>query len=439
MRRTGAFILILLTLSVCGWIWYAPRRVVQLPEVARVGLQRPRVDAPTENKLAFSTTDDDGVSKLWLWSAESSKLVQLAPEYSVFGFCFSPDGNRIAFLGFRLPPENEFSRFRKELWVLHLATEEVEQVTTDFWGAHACAIAWRPGTEQVAAARITNRSREALDAHIVPGDGGLWLIDVKTGEMTVLIGPSDSEYPMNSQPRFNGDGSMVASSRRGRYAAVLELDTPEEWFRLDRPKYMNPNWLMDWVWKGSSRTLLMAATRIPRRIPTDDAVTELKGPGGVWEWNTAQESAFISAGPHWWYEPDLLYREQTSAKPLFRQGESAYALALSDDETRVAYVTDLGLWVRDIQNHTGTQLVKSDELPGLSGLSAIDAEYGAGLSLASVSWSPDDRYLCLRWNPTGASHKLRVIDVTTKRAIPLSDRDVFNIHAAWRPAPKASR
>ena len=378
-----------------------------------------------QSELAFSLEGDEH-NGLCLWSPHTGQVRQLTPEHCVYSFCFSPAGDRIAFLGRR--PPHDMRVWDLDLWVLDLATEGAEQVTTRFWGAAYHNIAWRPSTNQVAAARVYNRNRTLdSDDGLLPGDGGLWLIDVTTGKRMMLIGSSDSEHPMNSDPRFNSDGSMLACTRAGGYAAVIEVDHPTQWFRLDQPKYMNPDWLMDWVWKENSGTLLLGATAGLRWFGEGQ---RLRGPGGVWEWNTAEGAAVINLRPNCYEDGDW---DETSAKPLFGQAKSIYALAVSHDGKQLAYVTDSGVWVHNVTNDASSQLADREDLPALPGLIYVDETRDA--PWARLSRSPDDRYLCLTMAGSG---RVRVIDVSDGQVTTVAEGPPWSFAcAAWRPRAEA--
>jgi dipeptidyl aminopeptidase/acylaminoacyl peptidase len=377
--------------------------------------RRPTADsanlAAARHDLGLLVSERYQAGTLWLWDTDGGNLRELAPDHWVHGFCFSPDGTRIAFTGQR----RRESRPR-ELWVLDLASDAVEQVTVDFWAGRRKEIAWRPGTEQVVLTRDERRYPEAD----LPNDGGLWLVDVGTGEMTCLIQPADAEWPMCQQPRFSTDGVMVATKREGRYAAVLQVDDPEHWLRLDSPKYMNPEFLMDWVWRPDAHTLLLAATTARRNVGAPgQAGVEVLGPGGVWEWPLAEQWAVITPQLCDWEWSD---QQETAAQPLFGQGTTVFGLALSNDGKRLAYVTPEGVWLRELESGQERHLLALE----LSDASELDAEWGAGLPLAQLSWSPDDRYL---WaNPgDGASC---VIEVAKGDVIPVPKPAH---EAAWRP------
>ncbi len=293
-------------LAVCGLIGCRQPTVPAQSDVSqRHPVTQGVTDTTSEIQLAFSTvTEDEGLMSgaLWLCSLPSGRLQRLVPELSAFGFCFGPNGRKVAFLGCR-PPACWPSL---DVWLLDLVTGQTERVTTDFWGAYDSTPVWRPGTVQVIAARIYNRSQEALAKHIVPGDGGLWLVDVESGACRPLIQPSDSEFPVNLHPRLNGDGSMLACIRSQRYPAVFEVDHPEQWYGIDpthRPT--------DWMWKGASRTLFFGAS--------------CRGDlGGIWQWNVTRDAPVVSPLS----DPLRLDDVQTArAMPLFGQGKSIHALA----------------------------------------------------------------------------------------------------------------
>jgi len=433
MRRIVALGSVLLGLAMAGW-HLTPTPVAVF---AADGVGSPKAAAPAlaDEQLAFSALGhtDEGRSprgSLWLWSAGSGRLRQLARGYGVSGFCFSPDGKRIAFLGYRPPqkwPE-------LDLHVLDITTGKVEQVTKGFWGACNSTIAWRPGTEQVAASCARLHRDPGPDD---PGDGGLWLIDVKTGQMTRIIASSDTAQPTSTDPRFNWDGTMLASMRIGRYAAVLEVARPDRWFRLDQPSYMNPDWLMDWVWVGKDRKLLLGTTSAERHLFDDDRFSVAEGPGGVWEWDLAHENAVIA--PRLSCD-DLLDLGVTRARPVCAQGKTVYGLAVSEGEGQVAYASDSGVWVYSLKNESASRVASVTEMPSLGGLREYDEVWGLP-SLVRVLWSASGRYLSVQVpNCPGVGDTLRVFDVTEKRVLAprLSARNP-RVFAAWRPMPDAMK
>lgn len=381
---------------------------------AAVGCARadPAGPATTDNHLGLLISEGGDAGTLWLWDVGSGELRRLAPDHAVHACCFSPDGGRIAFTGERRARGGEFRGL--ELWVLDLASETVRQVTAGLWAGERNEIAWRPGTEQVAVARAQRRDPEAS----LPDDGGLWLVDVQTGAMTSLIGPANADWPMCRHPRFSADGTMLATTRQGRYAAVLVVDQPERWLRLDSPRHMNPEFLMDWAWRPDSQTLLLAATTAERRIGGPDGA-QVRGPGGVWEWPLSEQWATTSPQLNG-QEPSA--QDDTAARPLFAQGTTVFAVAISNDGARLAYVTPEGVWQRELESGSQRRLLALD----MEEASELDAEWGAGLTLALLQWSPDDRYI---WASPGDGASC-VIDVAGGEVIPVPQA---GREGAWRP------
>ena len=416
---------------------------------ASAGADGPQPGAGAEDELYFSCDVLESAKpsplqgSLWVWSPKAGTLRRFAPDYRVYGFCFSPDGNRLAFLGARAPDKEP----NLDLYVLDLRTDQVHRHTTGFWGSPGCVPAWRPGMEQVAAARIYNRSWEALASHLQYGGDTLWLLDLGTGKRVPLIGPG-TDIPVSDTPQFSADGSTLACTRHGLPAAVLEVSDPTRWLRLDRPERMNPKHLLDWIWQGRSQVLLIGATAARR--PTEDRSLPPgawpPGPGGVWRWDTAHPRVYGNPRPHDW-DPDPGEGDRTAAEPLFGQGESVYVLALSPDETRLAYLTDSGLWVRDLKGATSVQLVARSAIAELlKSPGGQDEDLGLEYGLpAWLSWSPGGTYLALSgWRSGTRGSEFRVIEMATARTIALPPLgpgfapDNTSVGcAAWRPMPRS--
>lgn len=362
------------------------------------------------DELAFSV-DAEGETGFYIWSAATGKTRHLAEGYKVSGLCFSPDGKRIAFMAAH--PAKDFLHL--ELYVLDLTSSTIKQVTTGFWSADA-DITWRPRTEQVA----INRTMYYKDPDAyVPGDAGLWLINTRSGQTTQIIASSDSELPLNRAPVFSAAGSMLASRRCGRYAAVLDVRNPGKWYRLDQPEDMNPYWLRDWCWQGDN--LLIGATAASG-LPFQKGE---KGRGGIWRWRVREKPAFTSPRLNWY---EHVSQKQTRAELVFRKGETVYSLALSPDGRKLAYLMDSGLWLYDFEKNTQRQLASANDIFEIKKLRESDS--GMVCSLADVDWSSSGRYLSLVvWDH---GHVLRVIDVSTGRVIgPLAQGS--RVFSAWRP------
>jgi hypothetical protein len=383
------------------------------------------------NQLYFSrlvsgpNTSNRG--SLWTWSPASPGLSRVLPEHSVYGFCFSPDGSRLAFLGVRPPDRWPML----DLYVYEVATGELRRVTTDLWAHDYSAPAWRPGTSEVAIARLTNRNWRDWAERGVPGDGGLWLVDTETGDLTQLVGGSDSELPMNLEPRFSQDGSMLVSARQGRYDAVLELDRPRDWLRLD-PRLMSGCFLMDWAWKAGTGNLLVATSRGTCRVRVEGRMVDVEGPGGVWEWHTTYSTAVRVPG---------LSQLAHDAGPISlelvcAEGETVYALAPSNRGRDLAYVTETGVWFWDFDKQERARLLGPQDVPEAREWAKLHAHAPAGETYARVAWSPDDSHVCLRtWEPLGG-WRLRVVGVPSGELTTVSEEGrqlVFEIFAAWRP------
>lgn len=381
----------------------------------------------SNDQLAFSV-DVRGETGFRVWSAATGKSRRLAEGYRVGGLCFSPDGKRIAFLAAHPqetqnekeelsrvpgePPPAVWNDLDYELFILDMANDSIKQVTTGFWGGQGVSIAWRPGTEQVAAAR----TRWYFDRTFYePVDAGLWLINVKTGELIQVIASADSGQPVNVKSLFNQDGSMLACLRAGRYGAVLEIKHPDKWYRLDRPGGLMDGYsVMDWVWQGDN--LLVGTTGQF---------------GGIWRWRVKEKPAFTHPIMD---EPSVTVpHNQTSAELLFGKGQTVYALALSPDRRRIAYLMDSGVWLYDFRNRTPRRLESQDDIPGIKDLRGIDMYIP---SLADLSWSGSGRYLSVRiYEEKGNTDKLALIDTTSNEIIkPFPGNDAIKIFSAWQPA-----
>lgn len=117
---------------------------------------------------------------------------------------------------------------------------------------------------------------------------------------------------------------------------------------------------------------------------------------------------------------------RTTAKPLFGRGESIYALALSGDQTRLAYISDEGIWLGDMRAQNSSELIHAECLPD-------DIEWQ---SLGRLCWSPDGCYLCFTIYGPDPWGRLYVIDTVSKRVIPLGqDTNFFYVFIDWRPQP----
>ena len=402
-----------------------PLRVASCEETAP--LIRPAVAASDD--LLFMVTDNDRPqADVYLWSVAAGRIRQIPFEYNVDGFCFAGDNTRVVFLGApRLGHQPSL-----DLFLLDLASTEVRRVTTGFWGDGLGFLAWRPGSDEVAAPRALNRSAKAGEY----GDDGLWLINLKDGHMSQSVGPSSSGYPCCGVPWFSDDGAMLACQREGRYTAVMDVTEPARWSRLDRPPGANHDFLMDLVWGRGDHTLWLACTAAVRFLLPGRA--KGKGPGGIWRWNVAK-SGPTTAPPPGDDDPELpgTARDDACAVPMFEQGRSVYALALSQDGQRLAYLNDSGIWMRNLRDGVRTRLAAMAAFPELRDVGRAQEETESGLVPVHLSWSATDRYISVLMNGWGSQPVLRVIAVGSHAILDAPRRSRIGtwVGAAWRPAP----
>ena len=337
-----------------------------------------------------------GDGGLMLVSLPDGHKRSVAKQHSVSSFCFSPDGTRMALLASpSSKPDDD-----QNVWELTLSTGKVRKVTTRFPGADV--IAWRPGSNQVAA------SSGPLQTG-VDGDGGVWLINMQTGSKKRLVVASDADFPMSRKLAFSSDGRFLAVDRGGSHLPVLEVDKPGRWFGLDRPDALmhleNETedvvyGYTDIIWAPQGHRLLISS-----------------GGRGIWEWNLDGCHAGVKPVSDLSTRPRNGNLKKTSAQLVTAKGKVVYCLGI-DRSGDIVYLTDSGLWRKSVGKKTPVSVLKSSEVPNLKVISDDMAETGGVGVAKKIRLSPDGRYAFLTTWSTGS-----LVDLTRSKILPFTNAD----------------
>lgn len=377
--------------------------------------------AQRADELAFITGLADGTGELRIYSLSDKQTRRPAPGYDVKLFDFSPDGKRLAFVGRKAGEQSP-----AELWVLDLATGETKCVTSGLWGEGAPA--WRPGAEQVAVGRSGGYRGEDY----IHSDGGVWLVDLRTGAMQPLIGLTDADFAVVTKIRFTRDGSTAIIIRGGRYAAIQEVARPSRWYRLDIPALMNPAFLLDADWLGGTRSLLLAAATGTRSVclPYGPGWTKAKGPGGIWRWDLTKSAPLTDPVRTSQDESRILLarNHDSQARLVSQKDKPIYALAVSHAADRAAFLNDTGVYTLSLR--TGA-VTKVNDVPRVRARIAAYLTEIDWPQIASVSWSPDDRYLLVAADRTSS-----VVEIGKRAEIASPWLGKSGMDSAWRPGVK---
>ncbi len=375
------------------------------------------------DKLGFLDVYSDLSGKhgrMYVWSSNGQQH-EISLPYQPYQFCFNPDGSKIVFVG-ASKPRNWGS---SELMILNMKTQKVRQVTKGFLGAVDASIAWRPGGMSVAVSRMAYKDTVEEER----GDGGLWLVDLRNGKTRQLIHGSDADVSLNLRPQFSSDGSMLACLRRGEYPAVFEVAYPGMWYSFGSSG-LNPACLMCLTWMNGNKKLVFAVTSAKRTVFSRGKYSEVKGPGGIWEWNLVKSGKLIPAVKD---QEEQEVKASSGgidkAKLLAAGGESIYAVSASPDSSKLVFCSDSGISLWDMKKHKRIRLINAKQMPELKLIP--DTEYNEPMPWADIAWSHSGKYICIR--TSSSPDKLRIIDVTTKRIVYTYLSKNGQITAHWQP------
>jgi len=142
-----------------------------------------RADVPREQRLGSGV-----FPALWRVKADGSEAVPITPFGTVGEFSISPDGRRVAYVGYGAGGGSD-------LWIVDVDGRNRRALTKDCWKAFEPV--WRPdGTAIVFAAGLQR------DRKVVEGSWGMYRLEVETG-MRVRLGD------MVSHPSITPDGRRL--------------------------------------------------------------------------------------------------------------------------------------------------------------------------------------------------------------------------------------
>ncbi|HEY3297596.1 MAG TPA: hypothetical protein VGK34_02985, partial [Armatimonadota bacterium] len=221
----------------------------------------------------------DGNRELWQLDASGRKQRRLVPNLDVEDFLVSPDQKTIAFLA--SPPDSITAG--SDLYTLNPRTGETQKITDHLYGF--ILLAWRPGTTEVLVSRTVGYIDPEAD-----GDGGAWLLNLRTGNLRLVVERCDADVPMANRAVFDPSGNRLAVLRSGRYPAVLDLRHPNRWWRLP----FSAEAFQDMAWIDSNRLALATlpsepscylGSYSPNVRPHVPSAALRRNPGGLWIWD----------------------------------------------------------------------------------------------------------------------------------------------------------
>lgn len=205
-----------LVLDLRDWGVQVDTDVEQPPDSSAGPPAEPGIEWPAEAWLSFLGPREDSVGGqgIWVMTAEDDEPLLLDhPECGVWSFGWSPDGRTVAFVCSR---SYDILLLEMESGVV----TDLEGPAGTFMGSYPT---WSPDGARIAC----------------PDDRGLGVIEVATGEVTVM------ELPQRpaAMPAWSPDGSRIAYVHlRSSSLVVVDVATGETSHVADGPDFGRPTW-----------------------------------------------------------------------------------------------------------------------------------------------------------------------------------------------------